>query len=56
MFAGLRTFIIAGIALLTLSLEARAEKRVALVIGNSAYQSVPQLPILPRTPLPSPRC
>src|SRR6478672_13152527 len=42
--AGLRALLIAGIALLTLSLEARAEKRVALVIGNSTYQSVPQLP------------
>jgi hypothetical protein len=30
-------------------------KRVALVIGNSAYKNVPALPIPPMTPATSPR-
>jgi uncharacterized caspase-like protein len=42
--AGLRAFILAAILFLTLSAEAYANKRVALVIGNSTYQNVPQLP------------
>lgn len=42
--AGLRALILAGIAVLVLGTQAQADKRVALVIGNSAYQSVPQLP------------
>ena len=42
--AGLRAFILAALFFLTLSAEAHANKRVALVIGNSTYQNVPQLP------------
>ena len=42
--AGLRAFILAAFAFLTLSAEAYADKRVALVVGNSTYQNVPQLP------------
>ncbi len=42
--AGLRAFILAAITILTMSAEAYANKRVALVIGNSTYQNVPQLP------------
>jgi uncharacterized caspase-like protein len=42
--AGLRALILAAIVFLTLSAEAHANKRVALVIGNSTYQNVPQLP------------
>jgi hypothetical protein len=43
-FAGLRLLFIAGLALLATNLDARADKRVALVVGNSQYQSVARLP------------
>jgi len=43
-FAGLRLLLIAGSALLATHLEALADKRVALVIGNSTYQNVARLP------------
>jgi hypothetical protein len=43
-FAGLRLFVIAGLALLATHREAAADKRVALVIGNSTYQNVARLP------------
>src|SRR5262245_59588073 len=39
-----RGFVIAVIALIAMSVDALAEKRVALVIGNSAYQNVAKLP------------
>jgi hypothetical protein len=42
--AGLRTLFVAGVALLALSVDALADKRVALVVGNSAYQNVAKLP------------
>ena len=42
-FAGLRLFFIAGVVLLATHLEASADKRVALVIGNSTYQSVAEV-------------
>jgi len=42
--AGLRAFILAAVAVLFLGAPAHADKRVALVIGNSTYQNVPQLP------------
>jgi hypothetical protein len=43
-FAGLRLLLIAGSTLLATHLEASADKRVALVIGNSTYQNVARLP------------
>jgi len=43
-FAGLRPLLIAGLALVAMTHDVLAEKRVALVIGNSAYQSVARLP------------
>jgi hypothetical protein len=43
-FAGLRPLFIAGVVLLATHLEASADKRVALVIGNSTYQNVARLP------------
>src|SRR5262249_31189659 len=43
-FAGFRLLFIAGLALIAMSLDARADKRVALVVGNSQYQSVARLP------------
>jgi uncharacterized caspase-like protein len=43
-FAGLRLLFIAGSMLLATHLEASADKRVALVIGNSTYQNVARLP------------
>src|SRR5262245_59786120 len=43
-FAGLRLLMIAGLALLAMTHDVLAEKRVALVIGNSAHQSVARLP------------
>jgi Caspase domain len=43
-FAGLRLLFIAGAVLLATHLEASADKRVALVIGNSTYQNVARLP------------
>ncbi|MGZ5853914.1 MAG: caspase family protein [Xanthobacteraceae bacterium] len=42
--AGLRSLFIAGISLLAMSVDALADKRVALVVGNSAYQNVAKLP------------
>ncbi|HSR77197.1 MAG TPA: caspase family protein, partial [Xanthobacteraceae bacterium] len=38
---GILGFLIFAIAFVT---DARADQRVALVIGNSAYQNVPKLP------------
>jgi uncharacterized caspase-like protein len=43
-FAGLRALFVAGMSLLAMSVDALADKRVALVIGNSAYQNVAKLP------------
>src|SRR5262245_49943084 len=43
-FTGLRLLLIAGLALLATSLDARADRRVALVVGNSQYQNVGRLP------------
>jgi len=40
----LRQFFLAAALLLVVCQPALAEKRVALVLGNSAYQNVPQLP------------
>src|SRR6202140_750775 len=40
----LRQFFLPAALLLVVSQPALAEKRVALVLGNSAYQNVPQLP------------
>lgn len=42
--AGLRSLFVAGISLLAMSVDALADKRVALVVGNSAYQNVAKLP------------
>ena len=42
--AGLRFLIVVGISLLAMSVDALADKRVALVVGNSAYQNVAKLP------------
>lgn len=43
-FPGLRPFILAAAALLLVCQPAWAEKRVALVLGNAAYQNVAKLP------------
>src|SRR5258706_13501269 len=40
----LRQFFLAAALLLLVCQPAFAEKRVALVVGNSAYQNVPRLP------------
>src|SRR6187397_2680704 len=41
---GLRPFLLAAAALLMVCQPAWAEKRVALVLGNSAYQNAAKLP------------
>ncbi len=43
-FCGLRLLCVAGLALLATGFDALADKRVALLIGNSAYQNVARLP------------
>jgi hypothetical protein len=44
LFARLRPLLLAGLALLVTTLDASADKRVALVVGNSIYQNVARLP------------
>ena len=39
-----RLIVITALVLVWTTIEAAADKRVALVVGNSAYQNVPQLP------------
>ena len=39
-----RLIVITVLVLVCTTIEAMADKRVALVVGNSAYQNVPQLP------------
>ena len=39
-----RLIVITALVLVWTTIEAVADKRVALVVGNSAYQNVPQLP------------
>ena len=43
-FCGLRLLCVASLALLATGFDALADKRVALLIGNSAYQNVARLP------------
>ena len=42
-FFGYRTLAVAAVLLATAITQSQAEKRVALVVGNSAYQNVPTL-------------
>ena len=46
----------AAVLLLATSLEAHAFKRVALVVGNSAYQNAARLPNPGRDEAPLPKC
>jgi hypothetical protein len=55
LFARLRLLLLAGLALLVTTLDASADKRVALVVGNSVYQNVARLPN-PAKDADSPSC